>query len=220
MREYWNNNKKMLFITSAVILLPILGGVLLWDKLPAEIPYHWGVNGQVDGWTTKPMAVFLMPLLMLAMQWLCFFASAWDPKEKNISKKMLSLVLWIIPVLNILLNVMVYLAALERRVDVSVIIPLFMGVLFIIIGNYLPKCKQSYTMGIKLPWTLHDEENWNATHRLGGKLWVVGGLLTMLTCLLPPVAAFIVMMVIMLVMVVIPTVYSYRLYKKRQKNDE
>ena len=219
MREYWNKNKWALLITSVVILLPILGGVLLWDKMPEQIPYHWGINGEVDGWASKPVAVFLMPLFLLAMQWLCFFASAWDPKSRNISGKMLGLVLWIIPILNILLNVMVYIAALDRRVDVSVIIPLFLGTLFVVIGNYLPKCKQSYTLGIKLPWTLNDEQNWNATHRLAGKLWVAGGLLCMPCTLLPPVACFVAIMAVLLVMVIVPTVFSYRYYKKHKSKE-
>lgn len=217
MREHWNKNKWMMLITSIVILLPILAGVLLWNDLPAEgIPFHWNIHGEVDGWASRPVAVFVMPAIMLAVQWLCFFASGWDPKQQNINKKVLGLVLWIIPVMNVLINVIVYLSALERPVDVSVVLPLVFGALFVVIGNFMPKCKQSYTLGIKLPWTLNDEQNWNATHRLAGKLWVVGGLLTMLTCLLPPVASFCTMMGILLVMVAIPTVYSYRHYKKNK----
>lgn len=219
MREYWSKNKWMMLLTSLAILLPILGGVLLWDKLPEQVPFHWNIQGEVDGWVSKPIAVFLMPFILLGTQWLCFFASGWDPKQRNINKKVLGLVLWIIPVMNILLNAMTYLSALDRRVDISVVIPLFFGVLFIIIGNYMPKCKQSYTLGIKLPWTLEDEQNWNATHRLAGKLWVAGGLLVMMSCLLPPVAAFATMMGILLVMCGIPTVYSYRYYKKHKKDE-
>lgn len=220
MREHLKKHKWALLITSVVILLPILGGLLLWDTLPDQIPFHWNIQGQVDGWVTRPVAVFVMPFVLLGFQWLCFFASAWDPKQRNINKKVLGLVLWIIPVLNILLYTMTYLSALNRRVDVSVVIPLFFGVLFVFIGNLMPKCKQSYTLGIKLPWTLNDEQNWNATHRLAGKLWVVGGLLIMLACLLPPVAAFATMMGILVVMCGVPTVYSYRYYKKHKKDDE
>ena len=219
MREHLKNHKWALLITSVVILLPILGGILLWDKLPEQVPFHWNIQGQVDNWVSRPVAVFVMPFVLLGFQWLCFFASAWDPKQRNINKKVLGLVLWIIPVLNILLHMMVYLSALDRRVDISVVIPLFFGALFVVIGNFMPKCKQSYTLGIKLPWTLNDEQNWNATHRLAGKLWVAGGLLSMLTCLLPPVAAFATMMGILLVMCLIPTVYSYRYYKKHKTEE-
>lgn len=220
MREYLKKNKWQMVITSVIILLPILGGLLMWDKLPEKVPYHWGVNGEVDGWASKSMAVFLLPLFMLAMQWFCILATGLEPKAKNVTTtKMLGIVLWIIPVLNLFLHVMVYLAAFGRKVDMAAVMPLFMGALFVVIGNYLPKCKQSYTMGIKLPWTLNDEENWNKTHRLAGKLWVAGGLLTMLCALLPGLASFIVMMSILLVMCVIPTVYSYRLYKKHKKEE-
>ena len=219
MREYWNKHKWMMLITSVVILLPILGGILLWDILPEQVPFHWNIQGQVDNWVSRPVAVFVMPFVLLAIQWLCFFVTHLDPKQKDKPHKLMGVVLWIIPVMNLLLNVMVYLSALNRRVDVSVMIPLFFGALFVVIGNYLPKCKQSYTIGIKLPWTLEDEATWNATHRLAGWLWVAGGLLIMPCTLLPAAAAFGVMMGILLVMLIVPTVYSYRYYKKH-KNDK
>ena len=220
MREYLKKNKWLMVVTSIIILLPILGGVLLWDKLPEQVPFHWGVDGEVDGWASKPMAVFGLPPFMLAIQWICILATGLEPKAKNVTTtKMLGLVLWIIPVLNLFLHVMVYLAAFGRKVDMAAIMPLFMGVLFVVMGNYLPKCKQSYTMGIKLPWTLNDEGNWNATHRLAGKIWVAGGLLTMCCALLSGVWAFIVMMSILVVMCMIPTMYSYRYYKKHKKDE-
>ncbi|MBQ9859430.1 MAG: SdpI family protein [Clostridia bacterium] len=216
MGEYWKRNKWTMLITSVVILLPILVGIFVWDTLPTELPYHWNVRGEVDNWVSRGTAVFLMPCVLLAFQWLCFLLSALDPKQKNVKDKPLRMVLWIIPVLNILLNVIVYLTALGQELDVAALLSLFMGALFVVIGNYLPKCRQSYTMGIKLPWTLHDEENWNATHRMAGKLWLGGGLLTMACALLPPVAMTIVMLTILVVMVAVPTVYSYRFYKKKQ----
>ena len=220
MREFLNKNKWTLLITSVIILLPILGGVLMWDKLPEQVPFHWGVNGEVDGWTSKPVAVFLLPCIMLGIQWLCVLATTLEPKAREAtSTKMLGIVLWIIPLLNILLHVMVYLAALGHDINAAVVLALVFGVMFVVIGNYLPKCRQSYTMGIKLPWTLNDEENWNATHRLAGKLWVAGGLLVMPCALLPGAASFIVMMAVTVLMCGIPTVYSY-LYYKKHKTEE
>lgn len=219
MRDFLNKNKWTLVITSVIILLPVVVGLLLWDKLPEKVPFHWGVDGQVDGWASKPMAVFFLPPFMLAMQWFCMLMTGLDPKAKDITEtKMMGLVLWIIPVLNLFLHVMVWLAAFGREINMAAIMPLFMGVLFVVIGNYLPKCKQSYTMGIKLPWTLDDEENWNKTHRLAGKIWVAGGLLTMPCALLSGVWAFIVMMSILVVMCAIPTVYSYQYYKKSKQD--
>ena len=217
MREFLNKHKWTLVVTSLVILLPIAVGLLLWDKLPEQVPIHWGINGEVDRYANRAEAVFVMPAIMLVLQWLCTLLSQLDPKKTN--NKTMWLVFWIIPVLNLFFHVIIWLAAFGREINMAAIMPLFMGALFVVIGNYLPKCRQSYTVGIKLPWTLNDEANWNATHRLAGKLWVAGGLLTMPCALLTGVWAFVVMMSILVMMCAIPTVYSYQYYKKHKEDE-
>ena len=121
------------------------------------------------------------------------------------------MILWLIPVLNIVLCTITYLTVAGLPVSVDIVMPIFMGLLFVIIGNYLPKCKQSYTVGIKVPWTLNSEENWYRTHRFAGILWVIGGFLGMATAF---VGGFVAFMVIMALMTVAPVVYSYVLYRK------
>ena len=197
-----------------ITLFPIVVGLILWDKLPDQVPLHWNAQGEVDGYGTKFQAVFLMPLVLVAAHWICFLGTTLDPKKQNISDKTFTLVLWIIPVISLLCNSMVFATALGHKVSVEIIMPLFMGALFVVIGNYFPKCKQSYTMGIKLPWTLNDEENWNKTHRMAGFLWVIGGVIIMATAFLGVFWRF---FVVLILMVIIPTVYSYLLYKKRMK---
>ena len=204
-------NLPKLIITSLITLIPIIIGIVLWDKLPDQVPIHWDINGEVDRFATKIQAVFAMPLVLVAFQWICVLGTLLDPKKQNIGDKMFTLVLWIIPVISLLCNSMVFATALGHEVSVEIIMPLFMGALFVIIGNYLPKCKQSYTMGIKLPWTLDDEENWNKTHRLAGFLWVIGGIVIMATAFL---GIFWLFFVVLIPMVVIPFAYSYLLYKK------
>ena len=185
----------------------------MWDKLPEQVPVHWNINGDVDDYATKTQAVFLMPLILVAFHWICVVGTSLDPKKQNINDKMFTLVLWIIPVISLLCNSMVYATALGHKVSVEIIMPLFMGALFVVIGNYFPKCKQSYTVGIKIPWTLNDEENWNKTHRMAGFLWVVGGIIIMATAFL---GAFWLFFVVLIPMVVVPFVYSYCLYKKNE----
>ena len=204
-------NWKLLLITSVVILLPILAGLLLWERLPEQVPFHWNVQGEVDQWASKPVAVFLMPLMLLAIQWLCVWATQADPKKQGISEKMFQLVLWIVPVLAVVLCSVVYLSALGQEIRMEVLMPILVGLLFVIIGNYLPKCKQSYTIGIKIPWTLNSEENWNKTHRFAGRLWLVCGLGIMLTAF---IGGFWLFLPITLVMVIVPMVYSYLLHRK------
>ena len=207
-------NKGTLILTSIVLLIPILIGLILWNQLPEQIPSHWGIDGKVDGWSSKAFAVFGFPCLLLVLHWICVLASSADPGNKNYHPKMLRLVLWICPVISLVLNALVYTAALGYQLNIEIIMPLLMGLMFLIVGKLLPKWRQSYTMGIKLPWTLHNEENWNKTHRFGGKLWVIGGIVTMATAFL---GSFWILLGVLIVMVAAPTIYSYCLYRKQSK---
>lgn len=207
-------NKGMLILTTIVILIPIFIGLLLWNKLPDEIPTHWGINGEVDGWSSKAFAVFALPSILLVLHWICVLASNADPGSKNYHPKMIRLVLWICPVIGWVLCSLIYTAALGYPLSVEIIMPLLVGLMFLIVGNLLPKCRQSFTMGIKLPWTLNNEENWNKTHRFGGKIWVIGGILTMSTAF---VGNFWILLGVLVIMVTAPTVYSYSLYRRQKK---
>ena len=114
----------------------------------------------------------------------------------------------------------VYGVALGLELKIERIMPLLVGGMFIIVGNYLPKCKQNYTMGIKLPWTFHDEENWNHTHRMAGKLWFGIGLVMICSALLPTKIIFWVLMFVIVVAVLVPTLYSYLFYRKKTKEED
>ena len=202
---------KILIITSIVIVLPILAGLLLWNQLPEQLPTHWDAAGEIDGWSSKPFAIFGLPLIMLALHWLCVLGTGADPKKKNHSEKILHLVLWIIPVLSVLLFALTYAAAMGKEVRMEMIMPVLVGLVLAIVGNYLPKCKQNYTIGIKIPWTLNSEENWNRTHRFAGRLWLVCGLVLMLTGFF---GGFWIFFGVVLLMVLAPVIYSYILHRK------
>ena len=204
-------NWKTLLITSIVILLPMLAGIILWNQLPEQVPSHWNAAGEVDGWSSRAFFVFGFPAILLAFQWLCVLVTGADPKKNNHSEKILHLVFWIIPVLSIVLHLVTYATVLDFGVRMEMIMPVFLGLVFVIIGNYLPKCRQNYTIGIKIPWTLNSEENWNRTHRFAGRLWVVCGLLMALTGFW---GGFWVFLPITLLMVLIPLAYSYILHRK------
>ena len=201
-----------LILSSIAIILPVIVGLCIWNILPDAIPTHFGIDGNPDSFASKAFAVFGLAGIMLAVHWLCIICSVkLDPKSKNIlSSKAFNLVLWISPAVCLICYALMYLYALGVPVSVGFILSLFMGLLFIIIGNYLPKCKQSYTMGIKLPWTLNDEENWNKTHRFGGFVWVIGGAVILATSFL---ANFWILIAVLVFMVALPTIYSYNLYR-------
>lgn len=204
-------NLKVLIISSIVTLLPIVAGLILWNQLPELMPTHWNAAGEVDGWSSKPFAVFGLPLIILAAQWLCVVGTSADPKKQNHSDKVLHLVFWIIPIISVVLSIITYAAALGMDVPIEIVMPAIIGLIFTIVGNYLPKCKQNYTVGIKIPWTLNSEENWNRTHRFAGWLWIFCGIAIMLTSIL---GGFWIFFGVALLMVFAPVLYSYLLFRK------
>lgn len=210
------HNRGFLILTTLIILIPMVTGLLLWNRLPEQIPTHWNAEGQIDGWSSKAFAVFGLPLFMEAVHWVCVLATAADPKAKGHSRKILNLVFWICPVVSLLMAALVYPAALgfETFLSTPLFMSLLLGAMFLYIGNYLPKCKQSYTIGIRLPWTLDNEENWNKTHRFSGWLWTIGGCITMITAFFG--STWLIPLII-LAMILIPTIYSYFLYRKYKK---
>ncbi len=205
-------NRIKYIIPSFLTLLPILFGVYVWDKLPEKIAVHWGANYQPDGFANKGFAVFFIPLFLLLLYWLCLLLELKIGKNHQ-NPKLMAIVLYIIPAISLVMNIIMYTYALGRDINVGLIISVFFGILFIIIGNYLPKCKQNKTLGIKLPWTLNSEENWHATHRFAGKVWVICGFSWLIFALLLP-KYVIYSFAIVLIAVIVPTVYSYLYHKK------
>lgn len=207
-------NKKLLLLTSLLTLLPIPVGLLLWNRFPETMAIHFGLTGQADGFASIPYAVFVPSLLMLIIHWVCILATALDKGNRNRNQKLQTIVLWIIPLLSNLSSCGIYALALGWKFSPVAWTMIPMGILFAVIGNYLPKTRMNSTMGIKVWWAYTSEENWNATHRFAGKAWVIAGILMMLCGFLPNGWAVTVMVVLIVVMCILPVVYSWRFYKK------
>ena len=178
------NRKKAILLTSLLTFIPILVGLILWNKLPEEIPVHFNALGEPDNYKSKAFAVFFLPLFLWAIHLLTGVIILADPKKQNISDKMFMLTLYIIPAAGIFGAVIMYTKALNIPVSVNMIGNLFVGVIFIIVGNYMPKTHQNYTVGIKIPWALHDVENWNKTHRFAGMVWIICGVVLVINAFL------------------------------------
>ena len=204
-------NFKTMILTSIVILAPILVGVILWDKLPAEMATHFNENGVADGWSSKEWAVVGLPLFLLAVHWFCVAFTSVDPKKNNFSDKVILLVMWLCPVVSIVGNGATYLYAFDNTVNTVPMAMMLLGCLLLVVGNYMPKMKQSYTIGIKVPWALNSEENWNRTHRLGGYMYMLAGVVVIVAGF---IQQFWLVPVALIIVAVIPTAYSFILYKK------
>lgn len=216
MKNWMKEHKVSILLSMAVTLLPMLIGLLLWNRLPDSMTTHWGADGVADGFSGKAFAVFGLPAILAALNLLCLILTALDPKQKNQNRKALGMVFWIMPLISLAACGTVYATALGKTMDVGLFMPLVLGALFIILGNYLPKVKQNSTLGIKISWTLNNEENWNLTHRFTGKLWVAGGILALLMALLPLSWVIPVLLIDILVLSFAPMAYSYRIYKNHK----
>ena len=217
MKNWFKENKVRLLISSVITLLPMLFGVVCWNKLPDVITTHWGADGIADGFNGKAFAVFVPTGIMFVMNIFCAIATSFDPNSRNQNKKAMGIIFWIVPIISLLVNGAMYSVALGKEVSIFWLFPALFGVLFVVIGNYMPKIKQNRTMGIKISWALNNEENWNKTHRLAGKLWVAGGLVLVATSFLPLKWAIAIMLSVFLVMMIVPVVYSYSIYRGHKK---
>ena len=207
MKQY----KSKIILTSIITLLPMLVGVLLWNKIPDTVATHFGSNGEANGWSSKAFAVFGLPAFLFVIHIFCIAVTLNDPKKRNIGKMMLTMIFWIVPICSIIANGSIFAYALGIRVDFNMVVGGMLGILFLVLGNYMSKNQQNYTVGIRLPWTLNSEENWNKTHRLASKLWVAAGIVFLLNIFL---RSDVILIGALLLTVVIPAVYSFILYKK------
>lgn len=213
----FKKNKVKIILSSFIILLPALFGILMWNDLPNIITTHWGADGNADGFGGKIFAVFGLPAILLALHFVCLLATHLDKKQKAQNEKALSVVYWILPIISLFVNGIMYRAAFGWEFNLGILMPALLGLMFLILGNYLPKTKQNRTLGLKLPWTLNNEENWNKTHRFAGKVWVVCGLVQLLSILLPFNIMLIVSLCVIAASVIAPVFYSYTIYKKHRK---
>ena len=213
----WKNQKKIIIFTTIVTLLPIVAGIIFWNQLPDQVAIHFNAAGEADGWASKTAAVLGLPAGLAVLHLFCLFYTDKDPKRKNISGASKALILWVCPFISWLGMSMTIGYALEAVRNITSIVSVCLGILFMVIGNYLPKCLPSYTVGIKLPWTLHSNDNWRYTHRIGGWCFMAAGLIT----LIGGIFGFIWAAAPALILAAtVPTVASYLYYKKHGEGEK
>ncbi|MBR2677333.1 MAG: SdpI family protein [Solobacterium sp.] len=208
-----NEKKRLIFITTLICLIPAFVGILMWSRLPEQIPIHYNAQGQIDLYAGKPIAVFGIPLLITALHLLCAFLIFRNSDTSKTSPKVLRLILWIFPIISLLAAVLTYSAVFGTSMDLSLIVNVFLGLLLVSIGCYLPECPQNQSIGFRIPWTLADEANWKQTHQFAGPLWIAGGTAMILMAFLGITSTNFLVFVLLLI-VVVPSIYSYKLYKK------
>lgn len=209
------NNRKTFILTSVIILLPVFAGLILWNKLPDSMATHFSMDNEANGYSNKLLAIIGLPLVFLALHIFSAIVRAKDPRKRNMSNKMYNLVLWIAPCISIFTAAYIYAYNLGFKMDISFFTSMLIGMLLAVAGNYLPKIRQNYTMGIRLPWTLANEENWNKTHRMGGIIWMIAGIVLMIITLISRADSLWGMLGVIVISVMIPCIYSFFLHVKK-----
>lgn len=210
-------SKKTFIITIIICFIPIVVGLLFYNTFPDTMPIHFDINGEADGYANKFLAIVILPLILLATHLFLWFMLSQDPKKYNQYPFMLTIARYMTPALSLIINGLIYLKAWGYKMNISFIILILVGVLFILLGNYMPKVKQNYTMGIRTPWTLNDEGNWIKTHRFGGKVFVFVGVCMMFLAFIKQSTWYLILLIVVSVLLIY--IYSYIIYR-REKNVE
>ena len=200
-----------------IVLLPFLYLAYVWNQLPAQVPLHYNIKGEVNRYGDKAELI-LIPIMTSLLIYVIFLAVPHIDPKKQIQKmgKKYDTLKWVITTfMSVLALFIIYTAKNQSFANPNYIL-LLCGVLFILLGNYFKTIKANYFIGIRTPWTLENESVWKETHKLGGKIWFAGGLLVILSSLIfDERTNFIIFMTIIAVMVLVPVVYSYLLFKKQ-----
>lgn len=205
-------------ITLAVLLLNLLITLILLPRLPARLPMHWNIAGEVDryGGRNELLILAFVPIGVFLLMYLLSLA------DKRLRER--AGTYWAIIRSVILLMVIIQYTAIAmgfgRRMDVGSIFLALMGVVFVIIGNYLPQLKQNTVAGIRLPWTLKDEETWRVTHRVGGYYTIaVGAVMVLASFFVPNRLAFFVLMLSVVTWGMVLTLYSFLYYRRKRARE-
>src|SRR5207237_6313301 len=188
------------------------------SRLPPTVATHWNLKGVPNGFSSRLLAVSMIPLLILAMTGLFNVLPRLHPGPENHAKFIH--VYWLIAtavlVFLAIAHVLVISSALGFPVKIDRFMPLGIGLLFIFLGNYLTRVEPNWFVGIRTPWTLSSDTVWRKTHRTGGALMVIGGLILAISAFLPRPAFLVLFCVTIVIVAVIPIVQSYVLWKREQ----
>lgn len=213
--------RKILIATLAVV--PLLMVLAVYSKLPGQVPLHWGIDGNVDRYGDKS-ELFLMAGMNIFIGVLLFVLPKIDPKRRNYHRFQETyewMILWILGFMTIIMGLTLAETMQPGRFDVGKAVCFMVGILFISLGNMLPKIKRNFFTGVKTPWALSNDTVWNKTHRLGGKCFVLGGILMLVSAVLGSGKVMFGMTIAVTgVIVVVPMVMSYVWYQKELKDAE
>lgn len=199
-------SKWKIIVSMITIAMTAMVGIFLWDQLPEQIAVHFNVNNEPDSFMSKAAAIFGIPAGLMAIQLLCLLDTHIQMKKYGKNRKILPYIIWLVPAIAMFVMGSIIMFSLDIKFNLTLFVTVFLGVLFVILGNVMPKVTQNMIFGIRIYWTLKNEDNWFHTHRVGGFVFVIGGILLIFSSLLNNVY---VTAGLVLATAIIPVVYSW-----------
>lgn len=204
---------------AALALIAAVAALAVLHRLPEQMPVHFDMHGNADGWMPRTIGALLPPALILFLWGLMHVAPSIDPRRANYEKftDAWAITIGAVIVMIFILHFLVLALALGYPVPMGRILPVLLGTLFVVIGNVLPRARSNFMYGIRTPWTLSSDRVWARTHRIAGYAMSLAGLVMILTALLRP-AAFTGPLVLTLAVAALagPAIYSYFLYRQEK----
>lgn len=212
------STRTTIFISITLIAISVLAGLLLWNRLPDPMPGHWNASGDIDGYISKFWGVFLIPIISIALTGLFLIIPRIDPLKANIAQFRAAFNWFIVVFMAYMLYVyaLTLVAALGTPFNMTLMLLPAVGLLFIGVGYLMSGAKRNFFIGIRTPWTLSSDTVWDKTHKLGSRLFMLGGVVTILCAFLGESGIWI-MLAAMLGASFVPVVYSYVLYQREIK---
>ena len=211
MKFTWRSEALNLFLMSAMFV----GSAVAWPSAPDSIPVHWDITGQADRFGGKLEGLFLLPVMTVGVYLLLLFLPRLDPKRANYEKfaGVYRIIRTILVVFMAGLHGVIIASIFGSTIDVGMAVMVMAGLMIAVLGNYLGKLKQTWFVGIRTPWTLTSELSWRKTHQLGGKFFVVFGLLLALAGLVGQDWLFYTAFGLFFASIVFLVVYSFIIWK-------
>lgn len=204
------------WIPVVLIVAAVVASITVYQRLPEQMPTHWGVSGEVNGWSNRLWGAWMIPLMM-AVIWLIMRAIPHiDPRKANYEKfaGTYDVLVGLILTFMLVMHIAVLMAATGRPVAMDRVAMPAVGLFIAAMGFLLPRAHPNWFVGIRTPWTMTSDLSWERTHRIGGILFIALGILMVGASLIAPVQAIAVLVVAAIAIVVFLFVYSYRIWKE------